>query len=109
MVSLYIGLALAEIMATDLPNYIGGYHLDIACPFLVILMNILSVPCKTWEYLIIIYIQLIFGCLNNNTWEVITTSGNTAVKTDIHIQLEPITQTKCKKLVVSSQFLYGIL
>jgi hypothetical protein len=29
MVSLYIELALAEIMATDLPTYIGGYHLDI--------------------------------------------------------------------------------
>jgi len=29
MVSLYIELMLAEIMATDLPTYIGGYHLDI--------------------------------------------------------------------------------
>jgi hypothetical protein len=29
MISLYIELVLAEIMATDLPTYIGGYHFDI--------------------------------------------------------------------------------
>ena len=45
MVSLYIELALAEIMATDLPTYIGGYHFDITWPFLAILTT-------TWSNLI---------------------------------------------------------
>ena len=37
MISLYIELVLAEIMATDLPTYIGGYHFDITWSFLAIL------------------------------------------------------------------------
>jgi hypothetical protein len=48
-------------------------------------------PYKTWEYLIINYIWFVFGCLNGETWQVIAILAKTALKTDTHIQLAPIT------------------
>jgi hypothetical protein len=73
------------------------------------LIKLYQYHAKLGGYLIIIYIQLMFRCLNDDTWQVITISANTAVKTDIHIQLAPVARTKCKKLVVSSQFSHDIL
>ena len=40
--------------------------------------------CKTWEHLIINYIQLAFGCLDGGTWQVIANMAKTAMKTDTH-------------------------
>ena len=89
-------------MAKDLLTYISGYHLDIARPSLAIPTKILEMLCKTWKHLIIIYIQLAFGCLDGGTWQVITNMAKTAMKTDTHIQPAPVTRTKYKKLAVSS-------
>ena len=106
---IYRELASVEIMAKDLLTYISGYHLDITGQFQWKVDQILSMPCKTWEYLIIIYIWLAFGCLNGDTWQVIAILAKTVMKTDTHILLALITQTKYKKLVVSSQFSHSIL
>jgi hypothetical protein len=46
---------------------------------------------KTLEYLIIIYIQLAFGCLDSGTWQVIIILAKTAMQTDTHIQPAPVT------------------
>jgi len=40
MVSLYIELAVAEIMAKNLQTHTNGYHLDIRGPSLPVLMKI---------------------------------------------------------------------
>ena len=86
MVSLYIELALAEInRLANLYQWLSLRH------HMTIFGNSLSMPCKNWEYLIIIYIQLIFRYINDDTWQVITIPANIAVKTDIHIQLAPAT------------------
>jgi len=51
----------------------------------------LSMLSKTLEYLIIICIQLAFGCLDGGTWQVIVILAKTAMQTDTHIQPAPIT------------------
>jgi len=47
--------------------------------------------CQTWEYFIIIYIQVAFGYRDGGTWQVITISAKTAMKTNTHIQPAPVT------------------
>jgi len=52
--------------------------------------------CQSWEYFIIIYIQVAFGCRDGGTWQVITILAKTAIKTDTHIQPAPITRQNTK-------------
>jgi len=105
MISLYMELTLVKIMVIDLPTYIGGYHLDITRPFLAILTKTWSNFINAVQNLGVIYNYLYFACVSV---QFITILAKTAMKTNTHIQPAPVTQTRYKKRVVSSQFSHGI-
>ena len=71
----------------------------------------LAMLCQTWEYLIIIYVQLAFGYLDGGTWQVFTILAKTAMKTKMHIQPVPITQTKYKVCLcpLNSYMIYCVI